>query len=89
MKVELKPVWSWDCEECGRENFARSFTTEMHVDEVREMMSEENEDEDDEDIICGILIEHIPDEVTCKHCGAMFETLDYGEEDEEEGYPDE
>jgi len=65
MKVELHPAFVWDCDSCGRENFARGI--------VAELSAEEREEVCDEHGIDGEMIRQ-PTKVVCKSCGAKFET---------------
>lgn len=83
--VELRPAFAWDCESCGRENFARIVIGEMS-EEDRQALVERHGIEDSED---GDFMQ-VPDEVTCRHCGESFRTvvdgqeIEWGEELEDE-----
>lgn len=35
-KIELRAAFAWDCEACGRENFARAIQLELSPDEQQE-----------------------------------------------------
>lgn len=89
MKVALNPAYSWDCDNCGKENFQRSIS--MYLDP---------NDEDDASVIERMhgevdpgrkyCVQTSPDNVTCQYCGRTFEAdIDCGEpmddEPEEEG----
>ncbi len=66
--VQLNIAWMWDCEECGRENFERTFLPEVDPERVAELADEIGEDSG-ETLLCAF-----PFEVVCGHCGAEFET---------------
>jgi ribosomal protein S27E len=74
--VELHPAWQWDCDACGREVFERTMTQQLTAEEVRELaerMGEEVVGELPPDDERGEVV-HLPDEVECPHCGAIFAT---------------
>jgi predicted nucleic acid-binding Zn ribbon protein len=64
--IELRPAHTWDCDDCGRENFCRGVVAEPSEDERREM-----EETTGEAFVMGHWMT-APDEVTCAHCGATF-----------------
>ncbi len=68
-KVELHQAWSWDCPECGRENFERAVTCELSDEDKQHM----KEDHGIPDPMTGDWVS-APLDVTCKHCGKDFET---------------
>jgi DNA-directed RNA polymerase subunit RPC12/RpoP len=75
-QVELIPAYVWDCPECGRENFQRGIIAPITEEDREEMVLEEN------------AVGHwttIPNVVTCKHCGSAFDTVSYGDDEDDEG----
>ena len=64
--AHLHPAYSFDCEECGEENFIRcvrpSFSEE-EIAELKEELSEEGE----------FLL--VPSEAICKKCGTKYSTI--------------
>lgn len=77
-KVELHPAHTWDCPDCGRENFCRGVTMEMSNEDVQEMI----------DRFGGEPTDHrsywitAPESVTCAHCGKEFEAKDQAEDED-------
>lgn len=69
-KIELHPAHVWDCDECGRENFCRGIVVEPSEEERAEM-----EEAMGEPFVMGDWLT-APNEVTCAHCGAEFDTED-------------
>lgn len=81
-EVELHQAWLWTCENCGRDNFARSITVEFdsveekeeafravyHLDPFEELP--ESWDQCD-CVTC-------PERVECDFCEAVFKTLGPG-----------
>lgn len=67
--VVLRPAYAWDCEDCGRENFARGIVPEFSADDLQAMRDEQGVQpwEDGEFVM-------MPDEVKCGFCGAIFAT---------------
>lgn len=65
--VELRPAYAWDCDECGRENFARAVVPELSPDELEELRSEHGIDPWD----AGDFVT-MPSRVECTYCGAVF-----------------
>jgi hypothetical protein len=73
-KVTLNPAFSWTCEDCGRDQFTRGIAVEMS-EEGRAELNEENGLGPEPDGVWMMM----PEQVTCEHCGAMFDTEHYGE----------
>ncbi len=71
-QVELRPAYSWDCPECGSENFARAIVPEM-TEELRESLLDENgiESWEEGDFLL------MPEGVKCGKCGLTFSTLHF------------
>ena len=69
--VRLRTAYAWDCETCGRENFANGVIVEM--DEARQQ--ELREEQGVEEPATGDFV-MIPETVTCQFCGEEFETVD-------------
>jgi len=67
--VELHAAFMYDCDECGKENFVRAITPEVEEHERAELF-EAMGISDEDDLIPTL----VPIEVTCIHCGTMFET---------------
>tara|TARA_R110000868_G_scaffold290125_1_gene550349 strand:- start:60 stop:281 length:222 start_codon:yes stop_codon:yes gene_type:complete len=65
--VQLNIAWMWDCEDCGRENFERTFVPEVNPERMAELAEEIGDD--GETMLCAF-----PFEVVCEHCGSEFET---------------
>jgi hypothetical protein len=80
-KVELHSAYCWTCDECGRDNFVRSIVAELSAEDRAEGARQMGCDP--ADIVTGEWATR-PDEVTCQHCGTMFEALDPFPEDPEE-----
>ena len=75
-KVEMWPAYGWTCDDCGRDNFERGVTPHLEPEEEQFLRDEMGYDDEQEGLFtCA------PDEVTCPHCGAVFETLHWGEEE--------
>jgi len=84
-KVELHPAHTWDCPDCGKENFCRGVTVEMTEEDIAGQI--EMYGGEPEDWRTGHWITK-PDIVTCVHCGVEFETEDMMPLEDEDG-PDE
>lgn len=73
MKIELRPAYVWDCDECGTENFARALILSLGScgpsEELREMLEEKDID------INKVSTELMPEQVTCKHCKKIYSTV--------------
>lgn len=74
-KAELHSAFVWDCDNCGRENFVRSVTVEMNPDdpEDAELIAIAREESGHLGDVTGFW-QMAPDDVTCQHCGAEYET---------------
>ncbi len=74
--VGLHPAFIWDCDDCGRENIARSILGQFDEDELEEMREE-----------FGIQPWEAgqwysqPETVRCAFCGSGFE-VESGDDDE-------
>jgi len=95
--IELHGAFSWDCDNCGRENFVRAIGGNLDEAAMKEMLGEpvqnliaeeKNIDliSDDDSSRCEsrYLITQLlvsPKTVTCWHCGTEFETEIYCEEE--------
>lgn len=66
-KVEIHPAHVWTCDDCGRDNFCRGVVFEPDAEEMAEMKEHFG------DYVGGDWMT-APEEVTCCHCGATFET---------------
>ena len=78
-KVELHFAYVWDCAECGRENFTRGVTLEMSGDDEQELREDYGiEPHEQGDWMLA------PDNVTCVHCNAEFETVHPHQEETDE-----
>lgn len=71
--VELHAAFTWTCEDCGRENFARAV--QLEPEQVRELVPEDLQDD------AEAMREEIggdwclaPRWVRCPHCGARYAT---------------
>ena len=72
--VVLNPAYSWDCPDCGAENFVRGIIPEMSEIEYKVTKADLGiEPGDDGEIML------MPEEVTCCDCGGTFPTTHYGE----------
>lgn len=67
-KAELRPAYSWDCDECGREQFTRAIVPEMSDAERNELRSQYGIEEWETGNF-----QSMPHEVICE-CGAVFKT---------------
>lgn len=86
--VELKTAYHWLCEECGRDNYSLPMKMEFAPGEKEEYFRkfhrmEAFEELPDEWEMFECV--HIPDEVECQACHAVFKAIDQrlGEEEEE------
>lgn len=80
--VELHPAHTWDCPECGRENFCRCVTAEL-TPEDREEAMRAMYDLDAWEVLPEGVSGHFltaPDDVTCAHCGETFACVAQGQE---------
>lgn len=76
--VELRPAFEWTCEECGHDQFERGLVPEMSEEEADELRWDKGVDVDEE----GHWM-MAPTHVECSECGAEFDVIHYGEDDEE------
>ena len=88
VKAEMRPAYEWTCEECGRNQFESAivaeFSDEDRLETAREAgLIDEFATEIPEDLTGEFM--SYPDEVTCSHCGTIFETLHMSQE--EDGLP--
>ncbi len=79
--VELHGAFSWDCPECGRENFVRSITVEMTPEDIAEFKADHGGE--DEDWQTGKWMTR-PDEVVCSGCRREYPTTEWGETPDDE-----
>lgn len=68
-KVGLHPAWSWDCPDCGSENFERGLAPEMADEDAQEIREEMGIEPGDEGCIM-----QMPTLVYCHACGCDYET---------------
>ena len=68
--VELRPAHTWDCDECGRENFCRGIVAELTPEEKAEIADAGGSIETGHWLTA-------PEAVECAHCGAAFRTERY------------
>ena len=80
--VELAPAYSWDCPECGRENFQRcvSHVLDRNDPEDADLIRASLGIPDGEPIPprVGGQMQTRPNRVTCRHCGTEYKALDTG-----------
>lgn len=75
MAVELHNAFLWTCEECGRDNFARTVTVDpanmLPVDreDYKDAVRAWGEGSPMVDVFCLMA----PDTVTCGHCGVTVD----------------
>lgn len=72
--VELIPAFSWTCEHCGGDNFARAMVADLSPEDMQELAAEHGV----ESWETGHFMTK-PDVVSCLHCQSKFGTLDFGE----------
>lgn len=77
--VELRPAYAWDCEKCGRENFARGIVVELSEEEMAEMRDDHGVQPWEE----GNWM-MMPTTVTCVQCLTLFDTKHFNEDEESE-----
>lgn len=65
--IELRPAFTWDCPECGREHFVRVRIPEFSVSELSELKEEHGINEWE----AGNFIA-APKIVCCKYCNLEF-----------------
>jgi hypothetical protein len=66
-RIELRPAFTWDCDDCGQENFVRGVVPEMSEEDHKFMMEEHGLMPWE----CGDFITN-PAIVTCCHCQTEF-----------------
>lgn len=66
--VELHHMYSWDCDECGRENYTRVVLPNLGPDEMEYLKIHHKIDKNTNDQ--AIIIS--PDIVECKYCRVRF-----------------
>lgn len=66
-EVELHPCYSWDCDECGRQNYARPVVGDFDAATFDELRTEHGI----EPWETGLWLV-VPDEVQCRHCNSKF-----------------
>jgi len=71
--VEVQLAFSFQCPECGRENFVRSVMHEFTPDEQKEMAEDLGEKPQ-----TGHWLTH-PEHVLCGKCGSQFVAINPGE----------
>ncbi|HWB00590.1 MAG TPA: hypothetical protein VG713_18985 [Pirellulales bacterium] len=74
--VELRPAFAWDCESCGRENFARTVVADLLPEDL-DVLKQEHGVEAWE---TGDFVS-MPKVVVCQFCDARFGTRDYREDE--------
>jgi hypothetical protein len=79
--VELRSAWEWTCDECGRIQFVSCVSERVSPEDLKRMMVEAGELEEWEDIPEGRGCECVltPEQVTCKDCGATFDSHPMGD----------
>lgn len=87
--VELHPAFSWDCPDCGRENFQRSVHVSLNPGRpedaatIRRLEGWSEGDPIPESYGASFLTK--PNRVTCRHCEKEYETADSGDQEVPEG----
>lgn len=71
--IELRTAFTFDCEECGRENFVRGIVHEFSEEEYEDLKERFNIDKD----MLGDWIS-CPEIVECQYCNAKFLSLNFG-----------
>jgi hypothetical protein len=71
-KAQLNIAWMWDCDNCGEENFERSYSPEIDPEDLAEIAVENGHDPDA--MLCAF-----PFEVKCFNCGTEYDTEISGE----------
>ena len=84
--VELHNAWTWDCPECGRENFDRAVTADMtraeSIDYARKLGRIDYGFEPSEDFNCEFMTQ--PETVVCAHCEREFDVARFDESEDDE-----
>lgn len=81
-KVEIHDAFVYDCPNCGRENFIRSFSEDLTPDEVNELVDKYGEDPEYWSSGCWA---SRPTEVTCEFCSSSYETYSWDQGDDRIG----
>ncbi len=86
-KAEMRPAYQWTCDECGVLQFESAMVADFNEEDRLETAKslgivDEFCEEIPEDMT-GDFVTY-PDEVTCRECGATFETQHMHGEDESE-----
>lgn len=79
-KIQLHPAYSWDCDQCGGENFERAMIRECTPEEAAQAADESGVSIDDPTAVFEMVA--FPLDVTCKHCGAEYEA-EFNQDDDE------
>lgn len=78
-KVEMLAAYEWTCDGCGRNSFESAIVAEMspedRVAQARQMGLMREFDAEIPEELLGEYVTY-PENVTCRHCGATFETID-------------
>ena len=77
--VELRPAYTWDCNACGQENFARAIVIEMSVEDARKIREDVFGDPEDKGFFFGV-----PKCVACVACGEVFMSGIYNEMEDDD-----
>jgi hypothetical protein len=80
-KVELRPAYTWTCDECGRDQFERGFVFDTSVaddHEIQTLCDKADISREEYEAICnaegeGGMFMMSPKSVTCSACLAKFE----------------
>lgn len=76
-RVEMRPAFQWTCEDCGRDQFEPCIVAEMspadRLEQAKYMGLAEEWSETIPEYLSGDFVTY-PDEVTCQHCNATFQT---------------
>lgn len=67
--VELRPAYSWDCDECGAENFTRGLIPELSAEDLAELRDEHGVQPWEAGDFMAM-----PDTVKCHSCAGVFPT---------------
>lgn len=78
-KVELLPAFRWICPECGGDHFERGVETPLNEEEIAELKAMYEVEGD----LNGCFFS-APDQVTCPDCGQEYETVNYGDDEEDQ-----
>jgi DNA-directed RNA polymerase subunit RPC12/RpoP len=71
-EIRLRPAYSWDCPDCGREIFIRGIVPEMSLEDEKNFRDEHGVELWEEgDFVL------MPQEVTCPYCNAHFQCVHF------------